>query len=71
MRTEKNADNKKSKKKKKRNVDGKKNNNKINKQTKERNLSFESLSHVWTLHLHTERDANNSQSYFVPCNSFH
>ena len=72
MRMEKkNADNKKSKKKKKRNVDGKKNNNKINKQTKERNLSFESLSHVWTLHLHTERDANNSQSYFVPCNSFH
>ena len=49
----------------------KKNNNKINKQTKERNLSFKSLSHVWTLHLHTERDANNSQSYFVPCNSFH
>ena len=55
----KNADNKKSKKKKKRNVDGKKNNNKINKQTKERNLSFKSLSHGWTLHLHTERDANN------------
>ena len=49
----------------------KKNNNKIIKQTKERNLSFKSLSHVWTLHLHTERDANNSQSYFVPCNSFH
>ena len=35
------------------------NNNKINKQTKERNLSFKSLSHGWTLHLHTERDANS------------
>ena len=36
------------------------NNNEINKQTiKERNLSFKSLSHGWTLHLHTERDANS------------
>ena len=43
MRMEKNADSKKSKKKKTRNVDGTK---KINKQTiKERNLSFKSLSH--------------------------
>ena len=33
--------------------------NKINKQTKERNLSFKLLSHGWTLHLHTERDANS------------
>ena len=32
---------------------------KINKQTKERNLPFKSLSHGWTLHLHTERDANS------------
>ena len=32
---------------------------KINKQTKERNLSFKSLSRGWTLHLHTERDANS------------
>ena len=33
---------------------------KKNKQTiKERNLSFKSLSHGWTLHLHTERDANS------------
>ena len=54
---EKNADNKKSKKKTEtRNADGKK---KINKQTKERNLSFKSLSHGWTLHLHTECDANS------------
>ena len=31
-----------------------------NKQTiKERNLSFKSLSHGWTLHLHTDRDANS------------
>ena len=31
-----------------------------NKQTiKERNLSFKSPSHGWTLHLHTERDANS------------
>ena len=29
----------------------KKKNNKINKQTKERNLSFKSLSHGWTLHI--------------------
>ena len=43
----------------------------INKQTiKERNLSFKSLSHGWTLHLHTERDANSWHS-FVPCSSFH
>ena len=39
MRMEKNADNKKSKKEKTRNADGKKK-NKINKQTKGRNLSF-------------------------------
>ena len=39
------------------NADDKK---KINKQTiKERNLSFKSLSPGWTLHLHTERDANS------------
>ena len=37
---------------------------------KERNLSFKSLSHGWTLHVHTERNANSWQS-FVPCNSFH
>ena len=44
---------------------------KTNKLTiKERNLSFQSLSHGWTLHLHTERDANSWHS-FVPCNSFH
>ena len=44
----------------------------INKQkTKGRNLSFKSLSHGWTLHLHRERDANSWHSYFVPCNSFH
>ena len=55
--------------KKTRNADGK--NNKINKQTiKERNLSFKSLSHGWTLHLHTERDATSWHS-FVPCSSFH
>ena len=53
----KNADNKKSKKEKTRNADGKK--KKINKQTKERNLSFKSLSRGWTLQLHTERDANS------------
>ena len=42
-----------------------------NKQTiKERNLSFKSLSHGWTLHVHTERDANSWHS-FVPCDSFH
>ena len=64
----KNTESKKRKKKKTRNVDGTK---KINKQTiKERNLSFKSLSHGWTLHLHTERDANSWHS-FVPCNSFH
>ena len=45
--------------------------NKINKHTiKERNLSFKSLSHGWTLHLHTDLDANSWHS-FVPCNSFH
>ena len=45
--------------------------NKINKQTiRERNLSFKSLSHGWTLHLHTERDGNSWHS-FVPCNSLH
>ena len=57
-RMEKNSDNKKSKKKKKNEKCGwqKK---KINKQTKERNLSFKSLSRGWTLHLHTERDANS------------
>ena len=59
----KNAHSRKSKEKKKRNADGKKN-NKINKQTnkkqtKERNLSFKSLSHRWTLYLNTERDANS------------
>ena len=54
----KNADNKKSKRRKTRNVDGKKK-NKINKQSKERNLSFKSLSHGWTLHLHTQRKANS------------
>ena len=32
---------------------------KKNKQTKERNLSFKSQSHGWTLHLDTERDANS------------
>ena len=31
----------------------------INKQTKEITLSFKSLSHGWTLYLHTERDANS------------
>ena len=41
-----------------------KKNNKINKQTnkkqtKERTLSFKSLSHRWTLYLNTERDANS------------
>ena len=42
----KNADNKKSKREKTRNADGKKINIQINKQTiKERNLSFKSLSH--------------------------
>ena len=67
----KNADNKKSKREKTRNADGKKINIQINKQTiKERNLSFKSLSHGWTLHLHTERDTNSWHS-FVPCNSFH
>ena len=45
---------KKVRRKKTRNVDGNKKNNKIIKQTiKERNLSFKSLSHGWTLHLHT------------------
>ena len=58
MRMEKNADNKKSKKEETRNADGKKN-KQINKQTKKRNLSFKSLSHGWTLHLDTERDANS------------
>ena len=44
---------------------------KINKQTiKERNLSFKSLLHGWTLHIHTERDVNSWHS-FVPCNSCH
>ena len=53
------ADNKKSERKKTRNVDGKK---QTNKQTiKEKNLSFKSMSHGWTLHLHTERDANSWQ----------
>ena len=42
----------------------------IIKQTKERNLSFKSMSHGWTLYLHKERDANSWHS-FVPCNSFH
>ena len=37
---------------------------------KERNLSFKSLSHGWTLHAHTEVDANSWHS-FVPYNSFH
>ena len=37
---------------------------------KERNLSFKSLSHGWTLHVHTERDVNSWHS-FVPRNSFH
>ena len=37
---------------------------------KERNLSFKSLSHGWTPHVHTELDANSWHS-FVPCNSFH
>ena len=61
------ADNKNSKRKKREMRMAK--DKKINKQTiKERNLSFKTLSHGWTLHLHTERDAN---SYFVPCNSFH
>ena len=55
-RMEKKSDNKKSKKKKKREMRMAK---KINKQTKERNLSFKSLSRGWTLHLHTERDANS------------
>ena len=45
--------------------------NKINKQTiNERNISFKSLSHGWTFHLHIERDANSWHS-FVPRNSFH
>ena len=66
----KNPDNKKSKWKKTTNADGKKRKI-INKQTiKERNLSFKSLSHGWTLHFHTERDANSWHS-FVPCNAFH
>ena len=67
---EKNADNKKSKRKKLEMRMAKKR-KQINKQTiKERNLSFKSLSHGWTLHLHTDRDANSWHS-FVPCNSFH
>ena len=49
---QKNADNKKSKRKKTRSADGRKN-KETNKQTKERNLSFMSLSHGWTPHLHT------------------
>ena len=69
MRMEKNADNKKGNMKKTRNADGKK--KKRNKQTKERNLAFKSLSHGWTLQFHTERDANSWHSYFVHCNSFH
>ena len=52
-----NADNKKSKRKKTKNAEGKK--KKINKQTKERNLSIKSLSDGWTLFLPTERDANS------------
>ena len=68
----KNADNKKSererKKREMRMAEKEKNNNKLT--IKERNLSFKSLSHGWTLHLHTERDAN-SWHIFVPCNSFH
>ena len=53
----KNADNKKSKRKKNEKCGWQK--VIIIKQTKERNLSFKSLSHGWTLHLHTERDANS------------
>ena len=68
----KNADNKKSKRKKTRNADGKKKKKKkINKQTiNERNISFKSLSHGWTLQVHTERETNSWHS-FVPCNSFY
>ena len=56
----KNADNKKSKRKNEKSGWQKK-----NKQTiKERNLSFKSLSHGWTLHLHTERDANSWHSFY-------
>ena len=68
MRMEKNADNKKTKKKKTRNVDGKN----INKQTNKGKKSFFEVAvrHGWTIHLHTERDANSWHS-FVPCNSFH
>ena len=51
-----------------RNADGRKEKNKLT--IKERNISFKSLSHGWTLHLHTDRDANSWHS-FVPCNSFH
>ena len=52
-------DSKKSKKNKNENCGWQKK-NKINKQRiKERNLSFKSLSHGWTLYLHTERDANS------------
>ena len=57
---EKNADNKKSKRKKneKYGWQKKKRNKQTNKQTKERNLS-----HGWTPHLHTEHDANSWQSF--------
>ena len=68
----KNAESKKSKKKKNQKCGWQKNNKKINKQTiKERNLSFKSLSHGWTLHLHTERDANSWHSFSIlkRCNS--
>ena len=66
----KNAHNKKSKRKQneKCGPDGRKEKNKLT--IKERNISFKSLSHGWTLHLHTDRDANSWHS-FVPCNSFH
>ena len=70
MWMEKNADNKKSKRKKTRNADGKKKKQMDKQAIKERNLSFKSLSHGWPLHLHTDHDANSWHS-FVPCNSFH
>ena len=59
MQMEKNADNKKSKRKKNEKCGWQKKNNKeTNKQTKERNLS-----HGWTPHLHTEHDANSWHSF--------
>ena len=62
MRMEtKNADNKKGKKKKTRKADGTKK-QQINKQTNNYGKkSFFQVSHGWTLHLHTEGDANSWQ----------